>query len=570
MPVAAAGTAVLFAVLAAGQEWIGDPRRTWGMEVSPGFVALWSAVVWLAVRGRPVSHRMAHPLLFSLCLAISLHHGFHQFTLAKPALTTNAALTALACAYFFTARAWFLAAMAVCVLGWLPGAASGGPFAPEWRHWTATLVSGVLLAIASFEAKRRALIRVESLRMLAEKREVEAERALAQAEAANADRLDMEQAMHEAQRRESLGLLAGGIAHDFNNLLTVIGGNVELTRLEPGLPASVRESLETIRSASDRAAQLTRQLLVYSGRAKPMITAVDLGARIDGTVGLFRSLLGPNLVVDLAGPTRPITVQADAALLDQVLINLMQNAIEACADDGGRICVGWGREDAESPGVPRDRVFIEVSDSGCGMDESTRRRMFEPFFTTKKEGTGLGLAAVKGIAEGHGARIRVETSPGTGTRVRFVMPAGERSGSELLPDTPPAPPVAGPVLVVDDQDEVRRVARGFLCAAGYAVREAAGDEDALEALIGEGGAAGAAVVDLTLPGASGYEVAAALRRRVPDLPIVIMSGFDREDAHPSPATRDAFPYVQKPFSQSQLLDALGRAVDDVGGASADA
>jgi len=229
-------------------------------------VSIYSACLWLALRWYPATETNGHGFLLTLCVAMAIHHGIHLY----------------------------------------------------------------VLAIAAFEAKRVALIRVESMRVLSEQRKLEAEQALHEARVANAERIEMEKAMHEAQRRESLGLLAGGIAHDFNNLLTVILGNVDLSRVEPRISPVLEERLDTITSAVERAAQLTRQLLVYSGKARAKNTSVDLGAHIQGAARLFRPLLKPEVTLNLHGQAEGIKVEADAALLDQVIFNIVQNAVEAC------------------------------------------------------------------------------------------------------------------------------------------------------------------------------------------------------------------------------------------------
>lgn len=217
-------------------------------------MSIYSACLWLALRWYPATETNGHGFLLTLCVAMAIHHGIHLYVLAIPALASNAVLAALACAYFLSSRPWFYVAIVVCVLSWLPAAIANDPLSVDWRHWTATLISGIVLAIAAFEAKRVALIRVESMRVLPEQRKLEAEQALHEARVANAERIEMEQAMHEAQRRESLGLLAGGIAHDFNNLLTVILGNVDLSRVEPRISPVLEERLDTVTSAVERAA----------------------------------------------------------------------------------------------------------------------------------------------------------------------------------------------------------------------------------------------------------------------------------------------------------------------------
>lgn len=564
VPIAALGCALIYGVLALAQPWIGAPGSTPAMTGTMIGVTLYSMALWLALKRWPATEGNAHPLLLSLCLAMCVNNGFHQYVLGGAVHTTNPILTALACAYFFSARPWLLTALAIVISSWLPAALANGPFSADWRHWTAIFISGMFLALAAFEARRRTLLRVESLRQLAEQRKAEAETALAQVSAATADRLAMERAMHEAQRRESLGFLAGGIAHDFNNLLTVIQGNVDLARLLLGPESKLHRRLATIEDATERATRLTQQLLVYSGKANPRMEHVDLGERVRLAARLLESVVGARIELKLHEAPERLVVAADAALLDQVILNLLQNAIEACAG-GGRIDVRWG---LASP----TQAFLIITDTGCGMDQTTRDHMFDPFFTTKPTGTGLGLAAVKGIADSHQATIDVSSELNHGSTILLRFPLSEdRLSAPTMPF--PAPPARGlapaleaPVLVIDDQDGVRQVARGYLEAAGYRVLEAASGNSAL-AMIREQPRIGAALIDLTMPGMSGYEVAMALREQLPTLPMVIMSGFDRDDALGDRSDSLALPFLQKPFNAAELNEALFQAVPPNGGDS---
>lgn len=558
---AAIGSLTVFALLAATQEWVGVPGMTPGLTVTFVLVALYSALVVVYLRRHPATAASAHPILLSLAIAMSLHHAIHLYVLANPAYTINAVLVALACAYFFSSRAWFAAAIAVCVLGWLPAALAAGPFVGPWRYWTEILGTGMVLAGVAFEAKRRTMLRLEVLRLESDAARTAAEDALARAEAANAERVVMENRMHEAQRRESLGMLAGGIAHDFNNLLMIVLGNVELARRGGAVSPEQEERLGAIESAASRATALANQMLAYAGKASSSVASVSLGERVRATTELFRSVLRPNVELELH-EAEELRIEADDAMLDQVLVNLLKNAIDACEERGGRVDVRWGRCPASTPDA--GHPFIEVEDSGCGMDAETRQRAFDPFFSTKPDGTGLGLAAVRGIAESHGARVSLKSEPDRGTVLRFVLPLSTActESEEASSERAESPHLSNPVLVVDDQAEVRGVARAFLEEEGYAVTEASSGREALTRLQ-EGEAVGALLIDLTMPGMSGYELARAVRNRDASLPIVIMSGFDRTDRSTSPEEVHGLPFLQKPFRQSQLLACLASAVGGV-------
>ena len=559
VPIAALGLCLVFALLTMTQNWVGSPETTNALTATMALVALWGGMTWLWLRIRPATADNAHPILMGFCLVMAVHHGIHLWVLGVPAFSINTALAALSCAYFMTARRWFLASMLVCLASWLPKAVVMGPFSPEWRYWTAVLGTGAILAIVAFEGKRLSLLRIESMRHLAEQRKGEAERALSKAESAVAESVAMEQVMHEAQRREALGKLAGGIAHDFNNLLAIIVGNIQLVREDIEQGGQSLDRLELIDEAANQAALLTRQILVYAGKAPARTTEVDLGQRITSTAALFRSTLSANTLLSVHGATGAVIVKADEALLDQVIVNLLQNAVDACEQGGGRIGVSWGYA-----GASLDRAYIEVADSGCGMDEATRQRAFDPFFTSKEQGTGLGLSVVKGIAESHGADIQL-TSSSSGTTFRFLMPPGSPLPQVVQAEAVHgvAPPLASPVLVVDDDPGVRRIAEAFLKDAGYEVTTAQSGTEAIT-MLDEIGDISAALVDLTMPGMSGLDLAKALRKTRLGLPVVMMSGYDRDNVLDQSPLGQNLGFLAKPFKREQLTDALSQVVNQRG------
>ena len=433
------------------------------------------------------------------------------------------------------------------------------------RHGTA-----MLIATAVFVTRRSTLVRQAILRRRAEERERAAEAALAEVHTANAQRMKMQRAMQAAQRRESLGLMAGGIAHDFNNLLTVITGNLDVARegLDPDSPLA--ESLADADAAADHAARLTRQMLAYAGRAQARTVPIALGTRAREVVRMLASSLPSEVELRLGGNEADPVVAADSAQLDQVLINLLQNAVDACRGAGGRVEVDWGVQTVDPGALPSLRfgaacvpgryAYFEVRDDGLGMEASVAERMFEPFFTTKDAGSGLGLAAVEGIAEQHRAALVVSSAPGVGTTVRFLIPHDPDLRVEARGSARSHSATGGMVLLVDDEEGVRRVARAALERLGYTVREAR-DGAAARDRAGKGPEPHAAVLDLTMPGTGGYELARELRDLYPALPIVLMSGFDRDEvmAVGDEAVRD-YVFLAKPFTRAELAEAVEEAV----------
>lgn len=515
-----------------------------------------------------VGWRRAHAWLLSAVGLIAVINAWELYTLRDPSHGIYLTLTAFAAGYGFLAPAWFALALAVLSSAWLVPVAAQLAFSPEWYTGTLRLGAGLLASIAVFTTRRRSVIRQEALRRRAEERESAAAEALDEAHVANAKRVTMERIMQAAQRRESLGLMAGGIAHDFNNLLTVIGGNLEVVQDELEATSPLHGSLADAMAATDHAARLTRQMLAYAGRAEPRVARIELGARVQQVVRMLASSLPPGVTVRERGSEPGPVVEADGAQLDQVMINLIQNAVDACRESGGTIDVDWGldwvdrrdlasmRFGAASP--PGSYAFFEVQDDGHGMEKAVRDHMFEPFFTTKEGGSGLGLAAVEGIAERHSAALVISSAQGAGTCFRFLLP----HHAVLEPEAPvlsrPLPTERGSILLVDDEESVRRVTRRALERSGYAVVDAASGREAL-ALAEEHARFDAALLDLTMPGMNGRELASLLRERAPAMPVVLMSGFDREEVMTAPGSGDGYVFLSKPFTSAKLADAIREA-----------
>ena len=375
------------------------------------------------------------------------------------------------------------------------------------------------------------------------------------------DRLELERQMFQAQKLESLGVLAGGIAHDLNNMLTPVIGFAELAAhaLPPGSPAS--GLLEEVGKNAQRAADLVQQILAYAGKGRFVIQAVDLSGLVREMGALLRAAvsIGTEMGYDLA-PTLP-PVEADATQLRQVVMNLVTNASEAVAGGGGTVTVRTGSIPAAATPGGMD-VFLEVSDTGVGMSADVIRKIFDPFFTTKFTGRGLGLAVVQGIARGHGGSLQVRSEPGNGSTFRLVLPCSTRTAA--IPVAAP-PPVegwrgVGTALVIDDEKMVRHLVTRVLEQAGLTVLAAEDGQEGLELFREHGQGIDVAVVDLTMPGMGGIEVVGALRGLRPDLPFVLTSGFSAAEVAPQSAEFGIAGFLQKPFSTAALLAAVRRAL----------
>jgi PAS domain S-box-containing protein len=364
----------------------------------------------------------------------------------------------------------------------------------------------------------------------------------------------LERRMVDAQRAESLGVLAGGLAHDFNNLLVGVLGNADLALREIPRGAPGRGAVEAVREAGLRAAELTNQLLAYAGRGGAGTTRVYPAELVDELLRITSPTFPPNVKLDIDIPPT-LALRGDPTQVRQVLLNLIGNARDALADRGGTIRIAALAYQHDGTGEPNDVIIapagnyivLQVWDDGPGMDVETRRHIFEPFFTTKQTGHGLGLAAVLGIVRAHGGGLKLKVAPGHGAKFCVFWPAAVTLPQRAITE----PPVVGrTVLVIDDEDLVRDVVARMIDDLGYTAVTAR-DGAAGLALI-ERQQVDAVLVDMTMPNMSGADVIAALRSMRPGLPVVLCSGYDR--ASKGPVTADA--YLPKPFR----LEALERTL----------
>jgi PAS domain S-box-containing protein len=385
------------------------------------------------------------------------------------------------------------------------------------------------------------------------------------AEARERARQEAEQlkaALNQAHKLETVGQLAGGVAHDFNNLLAVIIHSSEFALAElDGHPAA--DELREIRAAADRAAALIRQLLVFSRREVVQPQLLDVNAVVTSVERLLRRTIGEHIVVEATLDAAAPMVHADPNHVEQVLLNLAVNARDAMPE-GGTLCVATSTVELDDAAArlhdvrPGRYLQLAVSDTGCGMTEDVRERAFEPFYTTKPKGTGtgLGLATTYGIVRQNGGHVEIDSEVGAGTVMNVYLPAAEGEATDRGHDESlTASRGRGErILVVEDEEGVRRITERILRGYGYEVTAAAGAADAL-------GLAAAldiqlVVTDVVMPVMSGTALVARLREDRPDLPAILMSGHtDRPGALP----RDAV-FVSKPFSRQQLLENVARAL----------
>ncbi len=369
---------------------------------------------------------------------------------------------------------------------------------------------------------------------------------------AEAEHAALEEALRNAQRLESLGLLAGGVAHDFNNLLTGILGNAELA-LETVPPESRPARLLTdLRDAALRAADLTHQILTFTGNRPLERAPVDLGALAAETVRLMAAGLPPRakIALDARGG---VVVEGDATQLRQVVLNLIANARDALPEAGGNIAV---RVRAE-----RERAELVVEDDGRGMSAETRDRMFDPFFTTHELGRGLGLAVVHGSVRAHGGEIAVESELGAGTRVVVELPLSQRAVAAPPPEARAKLGTGrGRVLIVDDEPSVARVAAHVLGSAGFEAQVVHDGAAAIASLEAARGELALVLLDLTLRGESGAALLPKIRACAPGVPVVLMSGYATQDVRARLAPNEVAGVLAKPFRATELLGQVEAAL----------
>ena len=385
----------------------------------------------------------------------------------------------------------------------------------------------------------------------------------------------IEEKLQETAKLESLGILAGGIAHDFNNILTGILGNISLAQLDLPAGSPLRETLAAVQEASVRASELCKQMLAYSGRGRFVLKHVELGWLVKDTTNLVHAAVTKNvtLEVDLA-PSLPL-VEVDVPQIQQVLMNLVINASEAIGDRPGVVRLRTGRcsdsrdglgLEVVSPIRPLvDYVFLEVSDNGSGISQESLKRIFDPFFTTKFTGRGLGLAAVQGIVRGHHGGLFVWSEEGRGTVFRLLLPCrdGLSDTSWQRRRTPELFRGHGEVLVVDDEEVVRTTIARILERLGYRCGLA---KDGLEAIrqFREGAERFRMVIlDLTMPGMDGARTFAELRKVDPSVKVLLISGFNENEATARFAGSAPAGFLQKPIVAEDLLVTVQSILDGV-------
>ncbi len=372
----------------------------------------------------------------------------------------------------------------------------------------------------------------------------------------------LERRIQETQKLESLGVLAGGIAHDFNNLLVGVLSNSELALEALSRArdlADVAERIAAVRNSALHAAELTNQMLAYSGRGHFDVRPISLTEMVREMDHLLSASISKKAHVHYQLTANLPAVQADVAQMRQVIMNLVTNASDALEDREGQVYVRTGTEQRRKvvsevygpvPLPPGPYAFLEVADDGCGMNDETKNRIFEPFFTTKFTGRGLGLSAVQGIVRGHGGGIVLESAPGSGTKIKVLLPCSDLPAVNL---TRPKPDAVGEwtgsglVLLVDDDARVRMVTELLLRSIGFEVLPTSTGREAIREFERCASEVRLVVLDVTMPDLNGDQVLAELRRRRPDVPVLLCSGYSEDEMCHRFSAEDMATFLQKPY-----------------------
>jgi PAS domain S-box-containing protein len=387
---------------------------------------------------------------------------------------------------------------------------------------------------------------------------------------ASLERESLERQLHQVERLDSLGQLAGGIAHDFNNLLGVISGSADfvLDALDPDDPS--RADLHSIADAARMAAALTRQLLIFSRLQPSQPEVIDVGEVMADTERLLRRTIGAD--IEFVVQTEPDLdlVTIDRSRLEQIILNFVVNA-RAAMPDGGRLTISTAVADdndiaLRDPDLAPGRfVRLTVTDTGCGMSPEVAQRAFQPFFSTKDrgKGTGLGLATVYGAVQEAAGTIALESEPGEGTRISIYLPSAARHEAPVstVAAVTTRPTGTGEhVLVVDDNDVLRAIAKRILVRGGYQVTEASTRDDAVRFAGDADLELDMVLADVVMPGITAYEMIDAIREHRPGISVALMSGY-ADPARGGRPLSDDIPIIAKPFNAATLLHEVRTAID---------
>ena len=397
---------------------------------------------------------------------------------------------------------------------------------------------------------------------------------------AEEERQRLERHLLHLQKLESLGTMSGGIAHDFNNLLQAVLGNLELSLMKLPPDSPVCNLLNQAVNAAERAAKLSGMMLAYSGRGIYSITEQNLTGLIEKNITMLAAAISKSISFDLKLDRTLPSIMADGDQIWQVLMNLIINASEAIGTTNGLITLSTGVQEFDQKVLNSSRleeklaagryVWMEVSDSGCGMDAVARGKLFDPFYTTKFTGRGLGMSAAQGIIRAHKGAILVESSPGVGTIIRVLFPIAAGSQTEqtsvaaVVDTVSTGVQTANIVLIVDDEEIIREVCTAMFAELGFEAVTANGGEEALRIFRKQGERINLVLLDYCMPGMDGIAVFRELRIIRPDIPVLLASGYSVEEVAVRFNGLGLNGFIQKPFNLKRLEDEVERVLKGEG------
>lgn len=391
-------------------------------------------------------------------------------------------------------------------------------------------------------------------------------------------RIEMERQLLHTQKLESLGVLAGGIAHDFNNLLAAILGNLELAMEDLSPVSSARPSVEQAIKASKLAADLTRQMLAYSGKGQFVVQDLNLSELVSENAHMLKTIISKNVLLNLQISENLPLIEADAGQIQQVIMNLITNASESIGEKDGIISLSTGEMLCNSEQLQKSRldekpapgsfVWLEVADTGCGMDIETQQKLFDPFFTTKFTGRGLGMSAVLGIIRGHNGALFLNSDPGKGTVIRVLFPASDsfslESGESIetmrSAQNSILPSKTGIVLVVDDEEMVRNLGMKMAERIGFQSIAAEDGLAAVDLYRKHCNEIVCVLLDLTMPRMDGEKAFRELKAINPDVKVILCSGYSEQEASMRFEGQGLSGFIQKPYRMATLQEELHRVL----------
>ncbi len=381
--------------------------------------------------------------------------------------------------------------------------------------------------------------------------------------------------LHHSQKLESIGILAGGIAHDFNNILMVILGNSELALKDVAEESPAKQRLENINRASLRAAEICRQMLAYSGKGLFVIRPVDLSEMVREMANMLDVSISKKAVLNYNLAKGLPSIEVDSAQMQQIIMNLVINASEALGDRSGVINLSTGIQECDSRFLIENKmqddisaghyVYLQVEDTGCGMDRETLSKIFDPFFSTKFIGRGLGLSAVQGIVKSHRGGLMISSEPGRGTVFKVLLPVTARPADFISEEKGKQESLwkaSGTVLLVDDEEPIRSLGHQILEDMGFDVILAADGKEALKVFSANRDKIICVILDLTMPHMGGDEAYREMLMLKPDVSVIISSGFNEQDVLRRFPEKGLSGFIQKPYRIDNLAGMLKKIIDD--------